>query len=457
MKPKVILFFYLLVLGCIAGSFKAKENAGISIVFKDHFADTTTPLIIKAKDHKALSVTSSAGVIALSSGFDNNFYYTSKADRTGYLYIETRVNKRTNSGYNKIPLNLSIVIDRSGSMQTEKKMEHAKSAAKSIIDRLTAKDYISLVIYDAEVNIIHYATPALDKAMLKRKIDSVYYRGSTNLWGGTEAGFMEVKKNYNSRFINRVLLISDGQANAGLINSNIITGKVQQYKDAEGITLSSFGVGLDYNEVLMTDMAEAGSGNYYFINAPDKMTVLFDNELNGLLNVAAQSAALSIVLPAGIKIKKVFGYKHEQTGAVATIKFRDLFSDETKGVLIEFIVADGIAVPLKFRTSLSYQDIVEGEPKKLTNENILSPNNKAENYLTHFNKKVVEQMILYIASDRLDDAMLEADKSNFGKARTLVNTNKIFIDSNRVYVKSSLELQRMDSSNLSLYRSPERR
>jgi hypothetical protein len=62
---------------------------------------------------------------------------------------------------------------------------------------------------------------------------------------------------------------------------------------------------------------------------------------------------------------------------------------------------------------------------------------------------VVEQVILYIASDRLDDAMLEADKANFGKARSLVNTNKTFIDSNRVYVTSSAELQRMDSTNLS--------
>jgi Ca-activated chloride channel family protein len=257
-----------------------------------------------------------------------------------------------------------------------------------------------------------------------------------------------VKKNYDPGFINRVLLISDGQANAGLINSNIITGKVQQYK-AEGITLSSFGVGLDYNEVLMTDMAEAGSGNYYFINAPDKMTVLFDNELHGLLNVAAQDAVLSVVLPGGVKIEKVFGYKHEQTGASVAIKFRDLFSNEKKGVLIQFNVADGVIAPLKFKTSLSYNDVADGHTKTLTNENILSPNSKAENYLAHYNKKVVEQVILYIASDRLDDAMLEADKANFGKARSLVKTNKTFIDSNRVYVTSSVELQRMDSTNLS--------
>jgi Ca-activated chloride channel family protein len=270
MNSKTIQLFYLPVLACLTTSFIRGENTITNSGLKNKFADTTSPLIIKAKDHKGMSVTSSAGVIALSSGLDNNLYNTGAVNRTGYLYIETKVNRFTNSGSRKIPLNLSVVIDRSGSMQTEKKMEFAKSAAKSIIDKLTPNDYVSLVIYDAEVNIIHYATPALDKAMLKRKIDSVYYRGSTNLWGGTEAGFLEVKKNYNPGFINRVLLISDGQANAGLINSNIITGKVQQYKDAEGITLSSFGVGLDYNEVLMTDMAEAGSGNYYLLMRPIK-------------------------------------------------------------------------------------------------------------------------------------------------------------------------------------------
>jgi Ca-activated chloride channel family protein len=68
------------------------------------------------------------------------------------------------------------------------------------------------------------------------------------------------------------------------------------------------------------------------------MTVLFDNELQGLLNVAAQGAVLSVVLPAGVKIEKVFGYKHEQTGAIAAIKFRDLFSNEKKGVLINLML-----------------------------------------------------------------------------------------------------------------------
>ena len=197
--------------------------------------------------------------------------------------------------------------------------------------------------------------------------------------------------------INRVLLISDGLANIGLTDETSIRRLVQQYKDRDGITLSSFGVGLDYNEILMTGMAETGAGNYYFIDTPDKMAGVFEKELNGLMKVAAQNAQLTIHLPKGVRLEKVYAFPYELKGDEVTIHFRDLFSEETKGVLLRFAINDGIQNRLMFRSTLHYQDVKDGRAKNLVHDNTLAPVQDNNFYLTDFNRQVMEQMVLFTA------------------------------------------------------------
>ena len=247
---------------------------------KTHFStgsiDTTAlPYFALAKDHKGMSVVKTNGFITFTSGLDNDYYQVDSINRKGYLYIEAKMDRFVNESAKKIPLNLSIVIDRSGSMAGEK-MEFAKKAAKDIIDKLSPDDFVSVVIYDELIDVIQTAVPVVYKDSIKAKIDKVKPRGSTNLWGGSEKGYEQVKANYKRNYVNRVLLISDGLANAGLINPLRIKARVQEYKDIEGITISTFGVGLHYNETLMTDMAENGAGNYYFIDKADQMAAIFD-------------------------------------------------------------------------------------------------------------------------------------------------------------------------------------
>ena len=413
-------------------------------------SDTAIPLAVKAKDHKGTNVISKDGVITFSTGLDNDYYPLDSVDRIGFLYVETRLDKFINEKATKVPLNLSIVIDHSGSMEGEK-MEYAKKAAKEIVNKLTSDDYVSLVIYDDNIEVIQTSIHVLDKAAITRKIDKIQSAGSTNLWGGTEKGYEQVKANYKKNFVNRVLLISDGLANAGVTSNYEIKKKVQDYKDQEGITLSSFGVGLDYNELLMTDMAEAGSGNYYFIDSPDKMTALFDKELNGLLDVAAQNAELKIKMPAGTKLQTVFSAKYEEKDDEVSIKYRDLFSGETKGVLIKFSIDDRINDPLKFISILSYDDIRDNKRKSMVNENMLNPCSDIGTWLTYYNKSVLQQTILFVANENMEKAMLEADKGDYNKARGLIKANTKYLETNAGYVDGSFELEAMDSTNLKYF------
>ena len=447
-KPPLMLKrslpFFLVI--AVISFFLLAFDEGNKSRYQSQVNDTIPFLAMMAKDHKGKSIHSTGGVVSMTTGLDNDFYQVDSTRKTAFLYAETMIASFMNDNLKRVPLNLCIVIDRSGSMAGVK-LGYAKKAAKGIVEQLKTEDMVSIVMYDNAVDSVQVPVLVIDKESIYKKIEAISSRGGTNLWGGTEKGYEYVMKNYKPGYINRVLLISDGLANVGLTDPKLIRLKVQQYKDDQGITLSTFGVGLDYNESLMTDMAETGLGNYYFIDAPDKMTAIFDKELNGLLNVAAQNAEYTLELPAGVKLLKSYPLKYTESGNTVTIKLRDLFSQERKGTVFSFSIADGTNTVLKFISTLRYTDVSDGREKTLRHENILSPVRAVDAYLTHFNKPVVEQVILTKANENLELAMAAADKGDYKDSDAYVMANKKFLAQNGFYVINSLELRRMDSAN----------
>ena len=408
--------------------------------------DTIPSTIFHAKDHRGKNVASSNGVVTFTTGLHNDYYQTGLPGTPGFLYAEARLSKFLNSNGKRIPLNISIVIDRSASMEGMK-MGYAKKAAKGMIDRLTTNDIVSVVVYDTNVDTIQSPVHVVDKEKIKSRIDKIVPRASTNLWGGAEQGYQYVQKNYKPGCINRVLVIGDGNANTGLTDSAIIRWKVQKYKDDNGITLSTFGVGLDYNETLMTAMAESGAGNYYFIDHPQKLLEIFNTELNGLMNVAAQNAEFKIKIPKGIKILSVYPLPYRQNGDELTLTLRDLSSEETKSTLISFSITDNLNSVLKFTSSLHYTDVMTGEQKTIANENNLAPAKKTDDYLTHFNQPVIQQIILFTANERLETAMRLMEKGDFESAKMYLNQNHQYLQAHANYVSNDAALMKTDSLN----------
>ncbi|MGZ3939422.1 MAG: vWA domain-containing protein [Flavisolibacter sp.] len=445
MSKNYLPVLYLISLLLVVFAFSFKPTTGhVPTATKD----TTSPYVFKAKDHLGKNVVSKSGVISFTTGLENDYYQLDSVNRSGHFYVEARLSKFLNNKATRIPLNISIVIDRSGSMQGIK-LGYAKRAAKNIIEQLNADDIVSVVIYDNDIDTIQGPVHVIDKEKIKSKIDMIVARASTNLWGGTEQGYSFVNRNFGPGFVNRVLLISDGNANVGITDSTLIRIKVQKYKDDKGISLSTFGVGLDYNETLMTDMAETGAGNYYFIDAPNKMTSIFNNELNGLLNVAAQDAELKITVPKGVTIVKSYPLKYQQDGNEIRVKLRDLSSEETKATLFTYKVDPKTKEVLKFTSVLSYTDVTDGRQKTVANENSLTPIKNLEAYLTHYNKKVIEQTILFTSNENLETAMNMMDNGEYNAARKYLNQNKEYLKMNAAYVKGNTDgvLLEMDSLN----------
>ncbi len=232
-------------------------------------------------------ITRSRGNLTVSTAFENEYY--THTNREGYFYLEVKANKFNSELHQSLPMNISLVIDRSGSMAGDKLL-NAKKAAKYVVDQLGSNDYLSIITYDNSVEVLQNTTAVYNPSTIKNKIDRITDRGGTNLMGGALKGFEEVKKGFKPGYINRVLLLSDGLANEGITNPQEIVKIIRRQNAENGISISTFGVGNDYNEDLMTAMAENGTGNYYFIAHAENIAGIFEKELNGLKEVVAQNA-----------------------------------------------------------------------------------------------------------------------------------------------------------------------
>src|SRR5271170_120378 len=206
------------------------------------------------------------------------------------------------AGKNKVhrtPLNLAVVLDKSGSM-TGAKLEKTKQAAMQLVDRLAPNDIFSLVIFSDHADVLVPAQKVEDKDALKEKIQGIEADGSTALYAGVKMGADQLQEFFSDRRINRVILLSDGLANVGPSSPRELRRLGSDLAE-RGISVTTIGVGDDYNEDLMAGLAEASDANYYYVQDTEKLPEIFAKELGDMLAVAARDVRIEIICPDGVK------------------------------------------------------------------------------------------------------------------------------------------------------------
>ncbi|MEH1886895.1 vWA domain-containing protein [Nostoc sp.] len=227
-------------------------------------------------------------------------------------------------------LNLSLVIDRSGSMAGAP-LHHALKAAESVVDQLEPDDILSVVVYDDEIDSVVPPQAVTNKATLKNSIRKVRAGGITNLSGGWLKGCEHVKTRLDPQKINRVLLLTDGHANMGIQDPKVLTATSAQ-KAEEGITTTTLGFAQGFNEDLLIGMARAATGNFYFIQSIDEATEVFSIELDSLRAVVGQNLKVTLELADGVSLADTLSLaKVSQNDAgQAVITLGDLYEGEDK-------------------------------------------------------------------------------------------------------------------------------
>ncbi len=204
-----------------------------------------------------------------------------KTDFTARVMLELETNQPKVE--TRAPLEVALVLDHSGSMDGEK-LDHVKVAARNLISRLRDDDVFSLTIFDNRVETIIPPTPGSESEDELDKIDEIEVGGTTNLSGGYRRGGKYLRQN-GSGYISRVILLTDGLANVGITSPDRLAEMAEKMRD-RGITTSTFGVGMDYDEELLGKLAEAGGGCAYYIEKPKDAEEVFDEELKTLKTLA---------------------------------------------------------------------------------------------------------------------------------------------------------------------------
>jgi len=210
-------------------------------------------------------------------------------------------------------LNLSLVLDRSGSMEGEK-MIRAREAAMFCVDQMLATDRLSVVTFDDRIEVLFPNEPVTNKQAMKDLISRVTARSSTALHEAWVRGGLTVSERLLDQGINRVVLITDGLANVGVTNTDeIVTQAMGLFQ--RGVSTSTIGIGADFNEDLLLPMAQSGGGNAWHVVEPDDMQQIFQIELEGLIAQFAHTVSLSLIPADGVRVVDVLNnFEYTETG-----------------------------------------------------------------------------------------------------------------------------------------------
>ena len=243
-------------------------------------------------------------------------------------------------GSERDPVALALVIDRSGSMSGAP-LEHAKLAARQAVRALLPGDRVAVVTFDHHVNVpVPCCTVGQDRRAIEAAIGTVTAGGNTALHAGWVEGFTQALQQLVGKGLNRIVLLSDGLANAGITDPAAIAADVRDAA-AAGVSSSTIGLGRSFDEHLLRHLADAGSGSYTFVESPAGLADLFETELAGLSALRGRNLRISLRDP-GAQFVAVRAGAELDGGALL---LPELVAGLPIGLLATFEVAPGEASP----------------------------------------------------------------------------------------------------------------
>lgn len=332
------------------------------------------------------------------------------------------------------PLNLSVVIDRSGSMAGEK-IDYTRQAAQFLVQNLGTQDILSVVLYNDAVETLLYPERVRRKDAINQRIASIKARGTTNLSGGWLEGCKLVSENLDTKSVNRVILMSDGLANRGVTDSEQIVSMVKkQY--SEGVSTTAMGLGNDFNEDLLMAMAMAGGGAFYFIESPEITPLIFQEELQGLLNVVGQNLVVTIQPSQHVSIvSQLNAYPSHTDGQKTTFRMGDVFGDEIKAILLELSVeAINMAGEVELAAlQFEFDELLDEGSEHRVIEMPVKVRVQSDEVVPELPNQEVEQSVLLLrAANARKRAVRAADRGEFESASQVLREVANLIEQSQI-------------------------
>jgi len=352
--------------------------------------------------------------VAMDVRWGNNQVYLPKGE--AILQIGFTTGHFSNNKEIK-PVNLALVIDKSGSMADGDKMPRVKQVLLTMIDQLRPNDTVSIVAFDSYAEVLLSAEKVGNGEKLRRVIRCLEPGSSTNLNAGLMLGYKEASANFNREGTNRVILLTDGIANTGVTNPQEIARQSLKFNN-EGIDLSTFGVGLDLDKDLLQTLAKSGRGLFHFAADTQDIEKVFVTEVQSLLSPVARKIELKVDYDSSLELEQIYGYEPKCDSRGVTIPIDDMNSGLTQVVLMRFKVkAKG---ENSVKVNLSYFDIEKNRRVEETKTTALSVSD-SKNCDIVTDEEVRKNYTIAILAQGLYDMTEACKRQNYRRAKSILN------------------------------------
>ncbi len=205
------------------------------------------------------------------------------------------------------PVNFSLVLDRSGSMAGEK-LRHMKEAAKLVVDRLSAQDLLSVVVFDDQepADLVVPSAPVQDGVAVKLKIDSIHERGGTHMSTGMTLGLQELRNGQSPDRVSSMLLLTDGQTWEDEQRCRDLADQCREVGIPIHVLGLGVGAGSDWDPKLLEDLAQRSAGEWQVVDAPEQVGAIFEKTLQAMQGTAVTNAHLTMRMVEGVTPRSVW-------------------------------------------------------------------------------------------------------------------------------------------------------
>jgi Ca-activated chloride channel family protein len=329
----------------------------------------------------------------------------------------------------RTPVNIAFVIDRSGSMSGAR-ITQAREAAIMAVQRLLPSDIAAVVTFDHLVDVLIPSRPVSDAGLFAALIRRIEVGGSTAIHAGVLAGAAEVRKFKQAGKLNRIVLLSDGLANVGPSRPDDFMALGRELI-TEGISVSTVGLGLGYNEDLMLALARASDGNHFFAREPADLVQIFNRELNDVLASCAQSVAIDIELKPGVRAVKALSRDGKIDGAKAQFRLSQVYAATEHYVLLEVEIDPAVAAAGERElgtVKVAYTQGDKGGPQALAKAVLARFTASEAEIAAGADAKVTEAVMEQVVLERARAAVSLRDAGKFDEAQRLLQKNAKDID-----------------------------
>lgn len=325
------------------------------------------------------------------------------------------------------PVNVSLVIDKSGSMSSDNRLVNAKEAAAEFVKRLRPTDHISILAFDSYVETVLTSSMVGDKSQALAAIDNIVLGGSTNLNAGLIAGYGEVAKAYSPNEASKVIMLTDALTNTGQINPAAIVRNSAVFNKEYDIDISVVGVGVEFNSDLSRQITGDAKSSIHFINDAEDIKKVFIDEVESLLCPVARNAKLIVEFDDGIKLGNFFGYTPQVSENRLELELNNMNKGLTQVFLARFEVEDPTKALPPVQVRLEYFDLQTQQQQSLTGSARLERKKSQAELNPLANEEVKKNYAIATLAQAIHDMAAYGEQNQRQAARETVDQSISFV------------------------------